>query len=981
MKKRRPTYPLLREGFIDTDGKKALSLLWMVRHPKKAVGLIWSQPGKILKFILRQPKKFLCGIPSKTPSRSENKFFAPCIDLKTGSRAKAVLKELLAVASKGPSKGPEESGNARRMPGRISPSVHSTPRILIDLQCCQGASGVRGIGRYALELTKAMARNAGAQWEIWVILNDRMPDTILRLRDQLREHIPQERIRIISLPLPLDSSKESNVRYLELNRQVYCHAVTELEPDLLLVGSIFEGYGDDIAAMFGGLPAHISRAVIAYDLIPYLHQESVLPGRIREWYFRQLNEFKQAQKFLAISANTRQDLIRHLQFKPEAIVNISAGISAMFQQRHVSEPEKQKLTRRLGITKPFLLYTGSFEPHKNARKAIEAYSRLDRSVRDSHQFVIISPPQAGLAETKRQLLQDFSLDPDGIVLAGRVTDEELIQLYNLSKAFIFPSLYEGFGFPPLEAMSCGVPTIASNTSSLPEVIGREDAMFDPLSVESIQEKIQRVLCDDAFRADLAAHALAQSKKFSWDITARKALDFLVPKAQKRAGVENRRLLIKNLGEVVKRTGRLEGRELALLARSVAMNDTSPRRPQILYEVSSLAHFDAKTGIQRVTRNILTHLIKITAGVYEVRPVRFQDGEFFYADRFAASYAGAEERTHVEDLPVEAVPGSIYLAVDLYLQGNNGYVQALQKFLSWNVPCYFVVYDLIPIRFPMFASSGIRNLFTPWLKNIASHASGLIAISEATQNDLIQWMRENQIEQRPGLRIGHFHLGADIQNDISYHLGGGALPAALPVNLRSRTTFLVVSTIEPRKGHEQILAAFEQLWAEGHDLNLIFVGQKGWVDDAFISRLNSHPESGCRFHWLSGVSDMELNQLYQACAALIFASYAEGFGLAIVEAAQHGTPLILRDLPVFREVALDHAFYFHADKPAELASAVKEWLKLSDNGSAPSSRGVSYLNWEESTRMLVQAIGIQVCTASLRSAHPRGKHALLRHLEK
>jgi glycosyltransferase involved in cell wall biosynthesis len=103
--------------------------------------------------------------------------------------------------------------------------------------------------------------------------------------------------------------------------------------------------------------------------------------------------------------------------------------------------------------------------------------------------------------------------------------------------------------------------------------------------------------------------------------------------------------------------------------------------------------------------------------------------------------------------------------------------------------------------------------------------------------------------------------------------------------------------------------------------------------------------------------MELNHLYQACDALIFASYAEGFGLAIVEAAQHGVPLILRDLPVFREVAGESAFYFHANEPVELAVAVKAWLELSNNGHAPSSKGVSCLTWEESTRMLLSSIGI------------------------
>ena len=109
------------------------------------------------------------------------------------------------------------------------------------------------------------------------------------------------------------------------------------------------------------------------------------------------------------------------------------------------------------------------------------------------------------------------------MLTGFVSEEDLLTLYNLCKAFVFPSLHEGFGLPALEAMSCGRAVIGANTSSLPEVIGRDDALFDPMNDRAIAEKIADVLTDDAFRSDLEQHGLKQAKRFSWDVCAQRAI--------------------------------------------------------------------------------------------------------------------------------------------------------------------------------------------------------------------------------------------------------------------------------------------------------------------------------------------------------------------------------------------------------------------------------------------------------------------------
>src|SRR5690606_1150894 len=129
-------------------------------------------------------------------------------------------------------------------------------------------------------------------------------------------------------------------------------------------------------------------------------------------------------------------------------------------------------------------------------------------------------------------------------------------------------------------------------------------------------------------------------------------------------------------------------------------------------------------------------------------------------------------------------------------------------------------------------------------------------------------------------------------------------------LRARPTFLAVGTVEPRKGYGQLLGAFEQLWAAGVDVTLVIVGKRGWTSAAAVERLEKHAEAGRRLFWLEGISDEYLEAVYAASACLVAASCDEGFGLPLVEAARHGLPLLIRDTPVFREVAGEHAFYFN-----------------------------------------------------------------------
>ena len=143
---------------------------------------------------------------------------------------------------------------------------------------------------------------------------------------------------------------------------------------------------------------------------------------------------------------------------------------------------------------------------------------------------------------------------------------------------------------------------------------------------------------------------------------------------------------------------------------------------------------------------------------------------------------------------------------------------------------------------------------------------------------------------------------------------------------ARPTFMMVGTIEPRKGHAQSLAAFERLWASGVDCGLLIVGREGWCMEEWVTSLRGHPERRTHALWLDGASDDVLLRAGTGSAtALLAASEGEGFGLPLVEAAQHGLPVVARDLPVFREVAGGTRFYFSGTSPEDLAGAIEDWL--------------------------------------------------------
>jgi glycosyltransferase involved in cell wall biosynthesis len=168
---------------------------------------------------------------------------------------------------------------------------------------------------------------------------------------------------------------------------------------------------------------------------------------------------------------------------------------------------------------------------------------------------------------------------------------------------------------------------------------------------------------------------------------------------------------------------------------------------------------------------------------------------------------------------------------------------------------------------------------------------------------------------------------------------------------------MVGTLEPRKGHQQMLAAFDILWSRNIAVNLIMVGKVGWNTESLVTKINKHQMNDSRLFWFNSICDTELEEIYSEATSLIAGSFGEGYGLPIVEAAQRGLPVICRDIPVFHEVAGEAAFYLKGSCPAEIADEIIQWIEGYQQGLFNNSPKVAFLSWKESAQLLIEKMGL------------------------
>lgn len=236
-----------------------------------------------------------------------------------------------------------------------------------------------------------------------------------------------------------------------------------------------------------------------------------------------------ARAIIAVSEATRQDLLAHYKLPPDKVRVVRHGVDERYRplaatpaaQQHV-----QAVRQRYQIHDDYLLFVGTLQQRKNIPRLLQAFARLKQHTDIPHKLVLVGRAHPDLPEPDIQAaIERLDLRQE-VILTGYIADEDMPLLFNGAALFVFPSLYEGFGMPVLEAMACGVPTVCARTSSLPEVVGAGGMMFDPTNVDDMATTMYRGLTDAGLRTRLREHGLRRARLFSWYKCARQTLAVL-----------------------------------------------------------------------------------------------------------------------------------------------------------------------------------------------------------------------------------------------------------------------------------------------------------------------------------------------------------------------------------------------------------------------------------------------------------------------
>ncbi len=282
-------------------------------------------------------------------------------------------------------------------------------------------------------------------------------------------------------------------------------------------------------------------------------------------------------------------------------------------------------------------------------------------------------------------------------------------------------------------------------------------------------------------------------------------------------------------------------------------------------------------------------------------------------------------------PVKFAPGDLLLLCDA--SWNYEAWIPVERARTQGAKVLLLVYDLIPIRYPQFCYRLTTLIFDYWLKQMLPRCDAVICISKATQDEVADWIARQAMARSPAL--GYFHLGSDLNACVT---GSDRLRAFFTAGTPS---FISVGSIEPRKNHEQLLNAFERLWAGGSSARLLIAGKPTVDCQRLVRRLADHSESGARLMTLFDASDGEISYAYRQCKALVFPSLAEGFGLPLVEARACGCRVLASDLPVFREFADEGVRFFAAGSADALELAIRAELERPSGEPVPKARLLSW----------------------------------------
>lgn len=388
-------------------------------------------------------------------------------------------------------------------------------RLLVDAQCVQSSSSLRGIGRYSLCLLRALVEQAG-EHRIEVLLNGGDDvERLLRARAALESFLPPGRIHVFDAPWPWFAPAGRGDR--SAAEAAYSAAVASLRPDAVLVQSVMESDQENVLALAAGGPP---TAAVLYDLIPAADPGTYLLGPGAQDYWRRFGQLQQADLLLSISDYSAQQarVLLGEQCPPLATVwggPYASGDFPAFETQHDAQPDHV-------LPERFVLAVGGDHPRKNLDRLVLAWAQVPPAHRAGTSLVVACGLNVGTLRRLRRIARRAGLQSGELVLTGRVSERRLDTLYRSALAFAFPSTEEGLGMPPIEAMTAGCPTLLARSSSLVELADDDAVFFDGESVEDMAAALTRVVADAAHRDHLRAVAARSVERLTWAHAAQRS---------------------------------------------------------------------------------------------------------------------------------------------------------------------------------------------------------------------------------------------------------------------------------------------------------------------------------------------------------------------------------------------------------------------------------------------------------------------------
>ena len=572
------------------------------------------------------------------------------------------------------------------------------------------------------------------------------------------------------------------------------------------------------------LPLSLDKPTVLtiYDMTTFLFPDQ-RGKKISEKLSQRTREVMQkASKIIAISENTKRDIQKLCQIPSSKIVVVPLAASEIFKP--LPKIKKKKI----------ILTVGTIEPRKNLTKLIQAYLDLPQAIRKKYQLIIV-----GGSGWNNSEIYNLAQKSSQIKFIGRVKDEKLVRLYNEATVFAYPSLYEGFGLPPLEAMASGTPVLISNISSIPEVTGEAAILVNPKSVDSIKKGLLKILKDPKLQKKLKKAGLKQAKKFSWEKCARETL-----------AVYDK--VYKTLGHEIKKTRRPK---LALVSDWVRRDLQQPMR---YFRKIEIYHFYARAGYQDMTE---------------------QDFE------------GATQYKNIFDLYRK-----LNSANPDIIQGSEPYASKRALFNSLVVWIYCLIHKK-KFFFPMFENRPVMKKFgwirgfilKIWLRIYANVAKAVIAVNLGAKYSLLEAGVTN--EKIKSLLWATWGVDTKEFFDASVgvrHSKSSDKSKNEKVKMK-KPTLLFVGRVEEKKGIFDLLEAFARARKMIGDLELWVIGPG---EEKIIKQINE--QKGAKYFGI--IKNRDLPEYFHKAWITIAPSittrdWEEQVGMVNIQSIACGTPVI------------------------------------------------------------------------------------------